>query len=79
MEALAVDARISLVDALLLKEVVRVAQQRALAQESVRVSDGHSFETSVGEAVLNNDGLFLLSIGGSRIQWIPEHAREIKF
>lgn len=38
-------------DTLLSKKVVRVAPQRALAQDCIRVSDDNSLETSLGAAV----------------------------
>lgn len=42
-----------------------VAQQRALAQDGIRVSDTHSFQIPEGAALPESEGLFQLSIGDS--------------
>lgn len=60
-------------------EVVGVAQQRALTQDGVRVSNAHSSEASVGATVCDSDGIFRLSIGGSQVLWMPKHVKELEF
>lgn len=59
--------------------MVRVAQQRALAQGGIGVCEARSFDASVGAAVLDSKDLFWLSNGGSRVLRNPEHALGLKF
>ena len=50
------------------KAVVRQAQQKALAADGTEVQ---SFESAVGIAVLEDEGLFRIHARGRHVLWIP--------
>lgn len=72
-------APIYLNDSPLSKEVVRVAQQRALIQKGIHVSKINSFRPPVDSAVLDGEGLFRTTVRGSLVLQIPEAAHDLKF
>ena len=55
-------------DSLPSKAVVRQAQQKALATDGTEVK---SFESAVGLAVLDDEGLFRIHACGRHVLWIP--------
>ena len=56
-------------DSLPSKAVVRQAQQKALATDGTEVK---SFESAVGLAVLDDEGLFRIHACGRHVLWIPD-------
>lgn len=78
MQVLAVHAPTHPYDSPSSKKILRVAQQLALIQEGIRVSNTNSFQVPAGTAVLDSASLFRATIGGSRVLWIPEQARDLK-
>ena len=57
------------------KAVVRQAQQKALATDGGGVQ---SFESAVGHAVLDDEGLFSIHARGRHVLWIPDSDKRCK-
>ena len=57
------------------KAVVRQAQQKALATNGTEVQ---SFESAVGLAVLDGEGLFRIHARGRHVLWIPDSDKRCK-
>ena len=57
------------------KAVVRQAQQKALATDSTEVK---SFESAVGLAVLDDEGLFHFHARGRHVLWIPDSDKQLQ-
>ena len=58
------------------KAVVRQAQQNALATDDTEVQ---SFESAVGLAVLDDEGLFRIHArGGRHVLWIPDSDKQLQ-
>ena len=57
------------------KAVVRQAQQKVLATDGTEVQ---SFESAVGRAVLDGEGLFRIHARGRHVLWIPEYDKQLQ-
>ena len=57
------------------KAVVRQAQQKALATDGTEVE---SFESAVGLAVLDDEGLFHIHARGRHVLWIPDSGKQLQ-
>ena len=57
------------------KAVVRQAQQKALATDGTEVK---SFESAVGLAVLDDEGLFRIHARGRHVMWIPDSDKHLQ-
>ena len=57
------------------KAVVRQAQQKALATDGTEVK---SFESAVGLAVLDDEGLFRINACGRHVLWIPDSDKQLQ-
>ena len=57
------------------KAVVRQAQQKALATDGTEVQ---SFESGVGLAVLDDEGLFRIHARGRHVLCIPDSAKQLQ-
>ena len=57
------------------KAVVRQAQQKALATDDMEVQ---SFESAVGLAVLDDEGLFRIHARGRLVLWIPDSDKQLQ-
>ena len=57
------------------KAVVRQAQQKALATDDTEVQ---SFESAVGVAVLDDEGLFFIHARGRHALWIPASDKQLQ-
>jgi len=55
------------------KEAVREVQQKSRASLGSLAAPATSFITESGKAVLDDEGLFRISVGGQDVSWIPEH------
>lgn len=75
LRALAVHAQTHPDDSLPPKELGRAAQQRAEVQEYLRVE--HRFQSPVGRAVLDKQGLLRVNIDDSQILCIPGSVRDL--
>ena len=62
-------------DSLPSKAVVRQAQQKALATHGTEVK---SFESAVGLAVLDDEGLFRIHACGRHVLWIPDSDKQLQ-
>ena len=62
-------------DSLPSKAVVRQAQQKALATDGTEVK---SFESAVGLAVLDDEGLFRIHACGRHVLWIPDSDKQLQ-
>ena len=57
------------------KAVVRQAQQKALATDGTEVQ---SYESAVGLAVLDDEGLFRIHACGRHVLWIPDSDKQLQ-
>ena len=57
------------------KAVVRQVQQKALATDGTEVQ---SFESAVGLAVLDGEGLFRIHARGRHVLWIPDSDKQLQ-
>ena len=57
------------------KAVVRQAQQKALATDGTEL---HSFESAVGLAVLDDEGLFRIHARGRHVSWIQDSDKQLQ-
>ena len=57
------------------KAVVRQAQQKALATDGTEVQ---SFESAVGLAVFDDEGLFRIHARGRHVLWIPDSDKQLQ-
>ena len=57
------------------KAVVRQAQQKALATDGTEVK---SFQSSVGLAFLDDEGLFRINARGRHVLWIPDSDKQLQ-
>ena len=57
------------------KDVVRQAQQKARATDGTEVQ---SFESAVGLAVLDDEGLFRIHARGRHVLWIPNSDKQLQ-
>ena len=57
------------------KAVVRQAQQKALATDGTEVQ---SFESAIGLAVLDDEGLFRIHARGRHVLWIPDSDKQLQ-
>ena len=57
------------------KAVVRQAQQKARATDGMEVQ---SFESAVGFAVLDDEGLFRIHARGRHVLWIPDSGKQLQ-
>ena len=55
--------------------VVRQAQQKALATDGTEVQ---SYESAVGLAVLDDEGLFRIHARGRHVLWIPDSDKQLQ-
>ena len=65
-------------DSLPSKAVVRQAQQKALATDSTDGTEVKSFESAVGLAVLDDEGLFRIHACGRHVLWIPDSDKQLQ-
>ena len=75
MRAVAVFSPCDQDDSLPSKAVVRQAQQKALATDGTEVK---SFESAVGLAVLDDEGLFRIHACGRHVLWIPDSDKQLQ-
>ena len=57
------------------KSVIRLAQRTDLGGENAEVT---SFESEVGTAVLDDEGLFRVSVRGRNVLWIPSSEKQLQ-
>ena len=57
------------------KPAVRQAQQKAFATDGKEV---HTYESAVGLAVLDDEGLFRIHVCGRHVLWVPDSDKQLQ-